>query len=151
MFEDETSATDGVQRLVDSEIDPASVSAMIHEGELHHEDLPARATHVRRRTVEGSLVGAGLGALLGGLFAGPAGLIGMGAVAAAMLGTGGGLYGGLAGALVGNDDVKDEFAALAVQVAAGKVLVAVVVQGAEPEARVIELLTAAGGRAVAIA
>ena len=150
LYEDEESAGAAVQRLIDSGVQQHVISAVIHSGEIRHEDLPLAANPTRRRSTQGAVLGAALGALLGGLLAGPAGPLIAGPLATALIGGAvGGLYGALAGGITSRDDMQPTLRELEGALQAGKVLVTVDVEGHAHERRMVRrVLQHMGGRPV---
>jgi hypothetical protein len=151
MFDDHDRASAAVDRLLDSGVERSVVSALLHEGEIVHGDVPEAGNESVRRGVRGALLGGGLGALLGVLVAGPVGLVGAGPLALALFAVGS-MYGGLAGAISGRDEDKPSLAALAEQLLQpGKVLVTVEIEGRGDVDQIEAILTHSGGRRVQLA
>jgi len=153
LFDDETTASAAVQRLLDSGVGEHVVSAVVHSGELHHEDLPLSANPTGVRSVEGAAIGSVVGAVLGGLLAGPAGLLAVGPIVAALAGgASGGMYGAIGGAITGRDDIQPELNELSKAIARGQVLVTVelVDDSAEDDERARKCLEGPGSRLVTL-
>ena len=102
----------------------------IHKGKLDNESLPVGETHARGRLVEGILLSAVGGALLGGLVLGPAGVISDALVSPAVLCAGlGVMFGALGGVLTGVGAPDPRLERMAKQLEHGGVIVSVEVAG----------------------
>jgi len=150
IFDDEHRASAAVERLLHTGLEPGVIGAVIHNGELSHEDMPHAGEQSVRRGITGAAIGGSLGALLGGLVLGPIAMVGAGAIAVALFAVGG-MYGGIAGAISGRDDDKPVVKKLAEHLAPGKVMVTVDVRGDVDCAGVEKVLTENGGQRVQLA
>lgn len=133
-----------------SGVERSVIGAVIHEGELSHEDMPHAGEQSVRRGLAGAAIGGTLGAILGGIVVGPIGLIGAGGAAIALF-LAGSMYGGIAGAISGRDDDKPRVKKLAEKLEPGKVMVTVDVSGAMDVASIEAILRRNGGQRVQIA
>ena len=151
LYDDEASAAAAIKRLLESGVHNDVVSAVMHVGEIQHEDLSLAANPTGRRSAEGAMAGGALGAVLGAVLAGPAGVVIGGPLATiAAAGASGGLYGAIAGAITGRDDVHQLVRDLEQAVEAGRVLVTVDVEGRAQQGVVREVLSQMGGDSIVL-
>ena len=150
LFDDERRASDAVEKLMHSGVERSVIGAVIHHGELSHEDMPHAGEQSVRRGLTGAAIGGTIGGLLGGLVIGPIGLIGAGGAAIALF-LAGSMYGGIAGAISGRDDDKPRVKKLAEKLEPGEVMVTVDVSGSVDVGAVEAILARNGGHRVQIA
>lgn len=124
-FDDPRQATAAVAMLERAGAKPDhDCSLIMHESALASNDLPYEETALREGLADGALLGAGAGALIGGIVLGPMGLIGAGFLVPALFGAGvGSVYGALAGALGGAGSPDPELERLALHIERGGVVV----------------------------
>lgn len=150
LFEDERRASDAVEKLLHSGVSRSVIGAVIHEGELVHEDVQHAGEQSVRRGFAGAAIGGTIGGLLGGIVLGPIALIGAGGAAIALF-LAGSMYGGIAGAISGRDDDKPVVKKLAEKLEPGKVMVTIDVSGGMDVPSVEAILARNGGRRVQLA
>jgi len=123
----------------------------MHERHIDESLLPSGERAGREGAAEGAAVAGSVGAVLGGLAALGGGILGIGPLAAAAFG--GGVmaaYGGLLGGISGSDEPERHLRALADDVEAGKVLIAVETEDPILEAMCEQVFARHGGRQVVI-
>lgn len=124
-------------------------SAIMHERHVDLSALPSGERAGTEGAVAGAAVAGSAGAILAGLAALGGGLVGIGPLAAAAFG--GGVmaaYGGLTGGLAGSDEAEKHLRALADDVEAGKILIAVETDDADLEEKCKKIFAKHGGRQV---
>jgi hypothetical protein len=126
LFERHEDAVAAYREVQDRGCRGEQCSVLLHEGSLDVDDLPMGETAAREGAAKGAILAGASGAVLLALIALPGGLLGVGPLAAALLGGGtGALYGGLLGALSGASDPDKTLRRIEQDVRSGKVLVGV--------------------------
>jgi hypothetical protein len=126
LFDDHARANAAVEEMLAHGVPKDVISVVMHEGELHVEDVPTPGTQARRFAWAGGLAAGGVAAVLGGLVAARGGMVGAGPLAvAALSGAYGSLLGGLVAAISGSSDARPQIQRLAAEVEKGKVLVTI--------------------------
>jgi hypothetical protein len=124
-------------------------SAILHERHLDESLLRTGERAGTEGAADGAAVAGALGAIVGGIAALGGGLVGIGPLAAAALG--GGVmaaYGALSGRIAASDEPERHLRALAGEVEAGKVLIAVETDDPKLEALCEQVFLEHGGRQV---
>ncbi len=121
-------------------------NAILHEGSRSADELHAGET-ARSAAAKSSIGGGIIGALLGGVIAGPIGLIGAGAAVPALFGAlVGSLYGGAMRGIAGASGPDPRLEALLDELKTGKVLVTVEAPGMTAEEQAETVMLRHGGR-----
>ncbi len=149
IFEDATQAAKAYEAVQERGCANEHCSAILHERHVDESLLPRGERAGSEGAKQGALVAGSIGAALGGLGALGGGLVGLGPLAAVALGGGAmAMYGGLLGGIAGSDEPEKHMRALAAEVEAGRVLVAVETDDAELEVMCEEVFNEHGGRKV---
>lgn len=124
-FKSPREATRALAALEERGVDPArECDIIVHKSALVSNELPYEETALREGLADGAVLGAGAGALIGGLVLGPLGLAGAGLLTSALFGAGfGSVYGALAGALGGAGSPDPELERLAKDIEGGSTIV----------------------------
>lgn len=126
LFDNHDQAARAVDDMIGHGVPQDVISVVMHEGALHHEEVQGPGTRSRRFAVTGGLSIGAVTAVLSGLLASGAGLVGFGPLAVAIFSGGyGTLLGGLVAAIAGSSEARPELERLATEVEQGKVLVTV--------------------------
>jgi hypothetical protein len=124
LFEQHDDAVTAYQEVQEHGCRGEQCSVLMHEGSLDVEALPMGETAAAEGGKKGAVIAGAAGALLLGLIALPGGLLGLGPLAAALLGGGtGALYGALLGAISGASDPDKALRKIEADVRSGKMLV----------------------------
>jgi hypothetical protein len=146
LFADKTHACRAYHELLERE-GGGECSVLVHEHTVNDADVPFDQTHAGRGALAGAAIVGVAGAVIGGLVAGPASLLGLGPLAAAVFAGGvGSVYGALTGALAGlsetdADDFEDALHH-------GRVLVAAYPSNGDDDDEIASILERHGGRVV---
>jgi hypothetical protein len=126
LFDNHEQASAAVDEMLEHGVPKDVISVVMHEGELHVEDVQTPGTQAKRFAWAGGLAAGGVAAVLGGLVAARGGMVGAGPLAvAALSGAYGTLLAGLVAAISGSSDAKPQIERLAGAVEKGKVLVTI--------------------------
>jgi hypothetical protein len=126
LFDSPQAAADAYAAVRDCGCADEHCSAIVHQEHIDESVLPNEERASREGAREGAAIVGTAGAVIAGLAALGGGILGIGPLAALVMGGGvGGAYGALLGAISGSDDPEKHLRALEREVEAGKVLIAV--------------------------
>lgn len=146
LFESPDAAARAVERIDQDSKCTGELSVLMHGEEYEHSELKLNETAAKREAGIGWVIGGVGGAVLGGLVAGPLGLVGGGALFTALMGgTYGSVLGALGGFLGGAAHADPRLKEIADKVENDKnVLVSVVVESLECEQHILKLFEGQG-------
>lgn len=129
VFDDVAAASDAIDRLLEIGIARESISVLMSEQTQGRQPPATAGNPTRERAVAGGAMGAGLGALVGGLASvgaalSGAGLVAVGPMLAALVGAGV-ATGGLLGALIGMGIPENEARLAVEKIQRGGILISV--------------------------
>ena len=149
VFDTHEQAAQAVDDLTRHGIPPDVMNVMVHERELHPEDVAPPGPETRRFALTGGLVTGVVSGVFAGTVASQLGMdAGTSVMGAVLLGLGGMLLGAVGAGIVGSTEAKPELEILQVELHRGHSLVTVDVEGKRHGLEIEEFLLERGAHHV---
>ena len=149
LFTSKDAASSAYHKLMAEGCPGEHCSVLLHEGQLHEEDLGICESASHEGSWKGAFVAGSAGAAIAGLVAATGGLLGVGFLAS--LAIGGGImaiYGAIFGGIAAADDPEKHLRALERALEEGEILVAAKVDDPQLAATCEQILQDEGGRSI---